>query len=286
MSASKIEWTEETWNPVIGCTRVSEGCRNCYAERMSARLAAMADADVEKGTPPSPRTHNYTRVVKYNDGIALPQWNNKVVTVPEALDEPLRRKKQTVYFVNSMSDLFHKDVPFDFIDRVFAVMALCPQHTFQVLTKRPERNGGVFQRADRRDSYPRSRGLRDGRRAGARQLRRAGGDVLALVELLARNIGRGSGDGGHPNPAPAALPGVGAVHQLRAGPWPGRMDGHHGHHVHSTCFEMHLHGGEKGTGVDVADQRRRERSRRASITPRLASRSARLLCASRRAVLF
>lgn len=139
MSKSAIEWTEDTWNPVIGCTRVSEGCRNCYAERMSARLASMADADAEKGRPPSTRKHNYTRVVKYKDGYALPQWNNRIVCVDEALGEPLKRRKSTTYFVNSMSDLFHKDVPFEFIDKVFAVMALTPQHTYQVLTKRPER---------------------------------------------------------------------------------------------------------------------------------------------------
>jgi len=141
---SKIEWTEQTWNPVVGCTKVSEGCRNCYAMTMAQRLAAMADADAEKGKPPAPRKQVYTRVVQYREGHPLPQWNNKVVCVEEALDVPLKRKKPTTYFVNSMSDLFHEAVPFDFIDKVFAVMALCPQHTMQCLTKRPERMAEYF----------------------------------------------------------------------------------------------------------------------------------------------
>lgn len=140
---SKIEWTDATWNPVVGCTKVSEGCRNCYAMRMAARQAAIADA---KGDA-SAQQRAYQRVVmrrpgSVNDartGMPLPQWNNRVVCVEETLEIPLRWKKPRMVFVNSMGDLFHPDVPFEFIDRVFAVMALCPQHTFQVLTKRPER---------------------------------------------------------------------------------------------------------------------------------------------------
>lgn len=130
---SKIEWTDTTWNPVVGCAKVSPGCANCYAETMSKRLAAMARADAAKGKDPG-RKSNYSLVVR-DDG----HWNGRAVTVPEALPDPLGWKKPRRVFVNSMSDLFHADVPFDFIDRVFAVMALCPQHTFQVLTKRPER---------------------------------------------------------------------------------------------------------------------------------------------------
>lgn len=111
---SRIEWTESTWNPVVGCTKLSAGCKHCYAETMARRLQAMG-------------------VVGYEQGF------RKVRTLPFRLEEPLQRKQPTVYFVNSMSDLFHTHVPESFIDRVFDVMACCPQHTFQVLTKRAER---------------------------------------------------------------------------------------------------------------------------------------------------
>lgn len=111
---SRIEWTESTWNPVVGCTKISAGCKHCYAETMARRLQAMGVPGYEQGF-------------------------KKVRTLPFRLHEPLLRRQPTVYFVNSMSDLFHKDVPESFIDRVFDVMAQCPQHTFQVLTKRAER---------------------------------------------------------------------------------------------------------------------------------------------------
>ena len=111
---TKIEWTEATWNPVTGCTKISPGCKNCYAERMTKRLKALGQA-------------------KYGAGFG------KVVCHPGTLDAPLKWKKPRMVFVNSISDLFHRDVPFDFIDSVFAVMACSPRHTFQVLTKRPER---------------------------------------------------------------------------------------------------------------------------------------------------
>ena len=110
---SKIEWTEKTWNPISGCTKISEGCKNCYAEKMANRLKAMGT----KG---------------YENGFAVTLHRDK-------LDEPLKRKKPTMYFVCSMGDLFHEDVPFEFIDDVFLIMGLCPEHTFQILTKRPER---------------------------------------------------------------------------------------------------------------------------------------------------
>lgn len=145
-TTTNIEWTDTTWNVTAGCTRVSVGCRNCYAERMSQRLAAMAGKDLDDMRNPGRKGH-YVNVVKYaeckpgsvREPVPLPQWNNKVVCVEEALDDPLRWKKPRRVFVNSMSDLFHPDVPFDFIDRVFAVMAVTPQHTYQILTKRPER---------------------------------------------------------------------------------------------------------------------------------------------------
>lgn len=123
-SNSNIEWTEATWNPVAGCTPISPGCLNCYAATMSHRLDAMGQAKYRGLT------------VLHND---IRTFNGKISFDEAALSIPLKRKKPTTYFVNSMSDLFHEDVPFDFVDKVFAVMAMCPQHTFQVLTKRPER---------------------------------------------------------------------------------------------------------------------------------------------------
>lgn len=122
---SKIEWTDRTWNPVVGCIRVSDGCRNCYAERMAARLAS---------TPKAPQYGGLARHSAFG-----PRWTGLVRTLPEKLVEPLRWRKPRRVFVCSMSDLFHEDVPNAFIAAVFGVMAACPQHTFQVLTKRPER---------------------------------------------------------------------------------------------------------------------------------------------------
>lgn len=130
---SKIEWTDTTWNPCVGCTKVSPGCAHCYAETMAKRLRAMAEADIAAGKDPGRKRH-YLKVVDDRG-----RWNGHVEPVPEALADPLGWKKPRRVFVNSMSDLFHEDVPDDFIDRVFAVMALAPRHTFQVLTRRPER---------------------------------------------------------------------------------------------------------------------------------------------------
>lgn len=119
---SKIEWTNETWNPVTGCDRVSPGCDNCYALTMSARLKAMDQPKYQ--TDGRPETSG-------------PGFG--VQTHPDTLDEPLRWRKPRRVFVNSMSDLFHPQVPDEFIARVFAVMLDTPQHTYQVLTKRPKR---------------------------------------------------------------------------------------------------------------------------------------------------
>jgi protein gp37 len=125
-SKSAIEWTESTWNPIVGCTILSPGCTHCYAMRTAARLSN------NSATP------HYAGTVKTVNG--HPVWTGKVALAPErVLTEPVRRKKPTMYFVNSMSDLFHEDVPDDWIDKVFAVMALTPQHTYQALTKRPAR---------------------------------------------------------------------------------------------------------------------------------------------------
>ncbi len=110
---TKIEWTEVTWNPITGCSKVSAGCKNCYAERMARRLQAMG-------------------MTRYQNGF-------QVTLHEDLVDLPLRWKQPRLVFVNSMSDLFHEDVPFDFIQRLFSTMEKCPQHNFQVLTKRSRR---------------------------------------------------------------------------------------------------------------------------------------------------
>ena len=133
---SNIEWTERTWNPIVGCSIVSPGCTKCYAMKMAARIEAMNAGERAKGKP----THapHYDGTTKKVNGHAV--WTGKLAPAPDSiLMEPLRRKKPTMWFVNSMSDLFHEAVTDEQIDRVFAVMALCSQHTFQVLTKRAER---------------------------------------------------------------------------------------------------------------------------------------------------
>jgi len=124
MSANTtIEWATKTWNPLRGCSKVSEGCRNCYAIRQAHRFSG-------PGKP-------YEGLTKRT--AAGVNWTGKIRLVPEVLDEPLKWRNPERVFVNSMSDLFHSEVPDEFIDQVFAVMALAPQHTFQILTKRPER---------------------------------------------------------------------------------------------------------------------------------------------------
>ena len=110
---SNIEWTEMTWNPVTGCTKVSQGCKHCYAERMAKRLTAMG-------------------AERYRNGFS-------VTLHPDLIDIPRGWRLPRVVFVNSMSDLFHDDIPLAYIQRVFATMRDCPRHTFQVLTKRSER---------------------------------------------------------------------------------------------------------------------------------------------------
>ncbi len=120
MSKSQIEWTEQTWNPVTGCTKISAGCKHCYAETMARRLQAM-------GTP------------GYEKGFAVACHENR-------LSVPLCRKTPTMYFVNSMSDLFHPKVPFAFIDKVMQTICETPQHTYQILTKRPATMAKYFTR--------------------------------------------------------------------------------------------------------------------------------------------
>jgi len=119
---SKIEWTEQTWNPTVGCTKVSPGCKHCYAEGMAKRLKAMGTRGYENGF--------------------------ELALHPHKLEEPLKRKKPTVYFVNSMSDLFHEDIPESYIDQVLDVIAMTPQHTYQLLTKRAVRMREYFEGKD------------------------------------------------------------------------------------------------------------------------------------------
>lgn len=125
--SSSIEWTDATWNPVAGCTPVSPGCLNCYAARMALRLERVGGATARKYAGTAKRAR---------DG--RPVFVGKITLDEEALDTPRSWRLPRVIFVNSMSDLFHERVPLSFIKRVFKVMEECPQHTFQVLTKRPE----------------------------------------------------------------------------------------------------------------------------------------------------
>ncbi len=117
-STTTIEWTEQTWNPTTGCTKISPGCKHCYAEVMAKRLKAMGARGYENG---------------FNLSI-----------LPERLEQPLLRRKPTTYFVNSMSDLFHNDISFKFLDKVFDVIKRTPQHTYQILTKRSARMRKYF----------------------------------------------------------------------------------------------------------------------------------------------
>jgi protein gp37 len=139
---SGIEWTDATWNPIVGCSVVSPGCTNCYAMKMAARLEAinragsMDDEGYRVRAAPGARTcDHYEGTTRKVNGHAV--WTGKVALAPDAiLIAPLRWRRPRRIFVNSMGDLFHESVPDDWIDKVFAVMALAPQHTFQVLTKR------------------------------------------------------------------------------------------------------------------------------------------------------
>lgn len=130
---SKIEWTKRTWNPVLGCSIISPGCHNCYAMSMARRLKAMAQADLAAGKEPGRKRH-YIDVIG-PDG----RWNGKLVLVPEALADPLDWKTPQTIFVNSMSDLFHENLPAEDIRKVCEVMAKANRHTYQVLTKRADR---------------------------------------------------------------------------------------------------------------------------------------------------
>ena len=119
MKSTKIEWTEQTWNPTVGCNKVSAGCKNCYAETMARRLKAMRTKGYENG-------FDFT-------------------LMPERLEQPLNIKKPTKFFVNSMSDLFHEEMPFEYLDAIFEIIKETPWHTYQILTKREKVMADYFK---------------------------------------------------------------------------------------------------------------------------------------------
>lgn len=128
MAETSIEWTDATWNPVAGCTVLSPGCTNCYAMRMAARLDAMG-------------AKKYRALTRPSGGRAV--WTGKIVLDREALAVPMKWKKPRQIFVNSMSDLFHVNVPAEFVAEVWSTMEATPQHTYQILTKRPDRMAAI-----------------------------------------------------------------------------------------------------------------------------------------------
>jgi protein gp37 len=142
MATTKIEWAQVVWNPLAGCERISTGCTNCYAERMARRLSQ------------NPATPAYHGLVDKNG-----RWTGEVRPVWDALDLPRRWKKPRVVFVNSMSDLFHEKVQFDFVHQVWDVMKGCPHHRFIVLTKRPERMKEYVNRIYRMEAMGASMGF-------------------------------------------------------------------------------------------------------------------------------
>jgi protein gp37 len=166
MAESSIEWTEHTWNPTTGCTKVSPGCKHCYAEVMARRLNAMGAAGYENGF--------------------------HLTTHPSRLQQPLQRNAPTTYFVNSMSDLFHEDVADVFIDRVLATCRKTPQHTYQILTKRAERLPVFFAKRPVPDNVWLGVSVEDRRYGVPRiaQLRKVRARVRFLsVEPLLENLG-------------------------------------------------------------------------------------------------
>src|SRR2546423_6751514 len=132
MAETSIEWTDATWNPVAGCTVLTAGCTNCYAMRMAARLEAMG-------------TGKYRGLTRKSGGRAV--WTGRIRLDHSSLDAPKTWSKPRTVFVNSMSDLFHDDVPVEFIARVWDVMRDTPRHTYQILTKRPERMAQVLSQS-------------------------------------------------------------------------------------------------------------------------------------------
>lgn len=130
---SKIEWTNKTWNPVVGCSKVSPGCKNCYAIRMAWRLQHIHhSADKYAGTVEKTANSHLN-------------WTGRINMIESELVKPFKWKKPSMIFVNSQSDLFHESIPFEFVRKVFGVMSVCDWHTFQILTKRPKRMVDFFE---------------------------------------------------------------------------------------------------------------------------------------------
>ena len=127
---SNIEWTEQTWNPVVGCSRISKGCQNCYAEGMAARLNLMGTKQYEGLTTGRGKKARWTGLINH---------------VPKSLSTPTTIKRPTTFFVGSMTDIFHPDVGFNYTKKIFDVMDKCPQHVFQILTKRVEKMAEFFE---------------------------------------------------------------------------------------------------------------------------------------------
>lgn len=143
--SSHIQWTDATWNPVVGCRKVSPECDNCYAMHASRRIVAQMKGAMDKRKGGGTRAQKaaaelYAGVLRKGaDGALKPAWNGLAVTVADRLEIPARWRKPRRIFVNSMSDLFHADVPYEFIAAVFGVMAVAHHHIYQILTKRPRR---------------------------------------------------------------------------------------------------------------------------------------------------
>ncbi len=134
MSKTSIEWTEATWNPVVGCSHISPGCDHCYAEKAAA----------------SPRLQRFER---YREVITGKKWNGKTVLHEETLQQPLHWRTPRMVFADSMTDLFHESIPFETVARVVDIIRRCPQHTFQILTKREQRMHNYFHH-HMRDHFP------------------------------------------------------------------------------------------------------------------------------------
>jgi protein gp37 len=177
VKTSKIEWTDVVWNPGRGCSRVSEGCRNCYAERQAARFArpghgSTPDMDAEDGGP-------------FDGFVRDGKWTGRVELIESKLREPLSWRKPRRVFVNSMSDLFHESLPDEAIDRVLAIVARCPQHTFQVLTKRPARMQAYFERIAQRPGAA---------KLAVAIVREFSGDHTRRTQDIVESLARGSCD--------------------------------------------------------------------------------------------
>lgn len=142
MSKTKIQWTEHTINPIVGCSKISEGCKNCYAERMACRLANMGQKKYQAVVKPK-QNHSRSYKPKWAG-----KWNGKIYFDESCLQIPLKRKKPTMFFVSSMGDIFHKTAKFKWVDAIVDVARKCPQHKLQLLTKRAERMYEYSKRID------------------------------------------------------------------------------------------------------------------------------------------